>query len=153
MEDITEISRISAVATAGIQLSVKLIAFAEEDGRKPYLMSDLGHDIATTSGVLQQLGEFLTSTPDEKTAVVSQTGRQATVESATACNAIFDEIHTAFKALVDDGTAPKPFLTLETRFPWSRINVLWNNLEELRLALMLQLQTITLASCRKARMW
>ncbi|KAL9118432.1 MAG: hypothetical protein Q9187_005020, partial [Circinaria calcarea] len=152
MEEVTEISRISAVATVGIQLSVKLIAFAEEYGRKPHRLSHLSRDIAITSGVLQQLGVFVTSTPDEKTALISQTGRQATVESATACNAIFDEIHTAFKALAAllDGQAPIPSHYLNTPFSWPRINILWDDLGELRLALMLQLQTITLASCRKA---
>lgn len=160
MDEISEKSRIFAVAAAGIQLSIKLIAFAEEDGAKPDRMSSLGHDIATTSGVLRQLGEFMSAGPDETKALVSPSGLQATMKSAVACNAVFDGIHNAFTALVDTtvlepgtGMSTSPVYIVHRPFWQPHVNALWNDLQDLRLTLMLQLQITTLASCRKANGW
>ena len=160
MDAINEKSQIFAVAAAGIQLSIKLIAFAEEDGAKPDRMSSLGHDVATTAGVLRQLGEFMASNPDENLALVSQSGLHAMMEATAACNGIFDKIHNAFKALVDTtvlkpgtGISTPPIYIVNTPFWQPHVDALWNDLQDLRLALMLQLQTTTLASCRKANGW
>ena len=144
MEATSEKSQIFAVAAAGIQLSVKLIAFAEENGTKPDRMSSLGHDIACTAEVLRQLGEFMPARPDENTALVSESGLHATMEAAAACNAIFGKIHDGFTALVDTtvlmpgtGMSTSPVYLVHMPFWQPHIYASWNELH-LRLALKVQ---------------
>lgn len=49
-----------AIATVGVQVSIKLIAFASQISTASDRSTSIGNDVSLTSGVLQQLGELMT---------------------------------------------------------------------------------------------
>lgn len=54
-----------AIATVGVQVSIKLIAFASQISTASDRSTSIGNDVSLTSGVLQQLGELMTQKATE----------------------------------------------------------------------------------------
>ena len=94
MEAVGAAASILAIAGAGIQVSLKLIAFADQVGTAPQRIQDVGTDVSVTAGTLQELGELM----KKKTPFKGSTGMfkpdqvQNIVISSTKCKRIFDEL-------------------------------------------------------------
>lgn len=93
MEGIGAAASILAVASAGIQISLKLIAFADQVGTAPKRILDVGTDVSVTAGTLQELGELMAKLPRKKSAELFKPDQVENIKaSSTRCKAIFDEL-------------------------------------------------------------
>lgn len=87
---LSETRWVLAIATVGVQVSIKLTVFASR-------ITSIGNDVSLTSGVLQQLEELMTqeATDDDDTGIFSQASLKS---SAEACARIFHGIKGEMKA-------------------------------------------------------
>lgn len=93
MEAVGAAASILAIASAGIQISLKLIAFADQVGTAPKRIQDVGTDVSVTAGTLQELGELMEKQPRKKSAGMFKPDQVQNIEaSSTRCRAIFDEL-------------------------------------------------------------
>ncbi|KAF6238410.1 hypothetical protein HO173_003377 [Letharia columbiana] len=94
MEAVGGAASILAIAGAGIQISLKLIAFADQIGTASKRIQDVGTDVSVTAGTLRELGEFMNKKmPSKKsTAIFNPDQVQNIVASSTRCKKIFDEL-------------------------------------------------------------
>ena len=93
MEALGAAASILAVAGAGIQISLKLIAFADQIGTAPKRIQDVGTDVSVTAGTLQELGELMEESPTKRTAGMFRLDQVQNIEAtSTKCKEIFDEL-------------------------------------------------------------
>lgn len=93
MEAVSAAASILAIASAGIQISLKLIAFADQVGTAPKRIQDVGTDVSVTAGTLQELGELMEKLPPKKSAGMFKPDQVQNIKaSSTRCKAIFDEL-------------------------------------------------------------
>ena len=93
MEAVGAAASILAIAGAGIQISLKLIAFADQVGTAPQRIQDIGTDVSVLAGTLQELGELMNKTSTKKSAGMFHPDQiQNIVTSSTRCKEIFDEL-------------------------------------------------------------
>lgn len=160
MEAVSISDSVLAIATVGVQVSIKLIAL--------HLRSALhlieAHPSVMTyliSGVLQQLGELMTqkATDDDDTSIFSQASLMTTKSSAGACARIFHGIEGEMKAVSEQLRARKRqigskvilsrYEQLKWPFPQPGLDVLRSDMREAKGTLMLALQATTLGFARK----
>lgn len=93
MEAVSGTASILAIASAGIQISLKLIAFADQVGTAPKRIQDVGTDVSVTAGTLRELGELMEKLPPKKSAGMFKPDQVQNIEaSSTRCKTIFDEL-------------------------------------------------------------
>lgn len=94
MEAVGAAASILAIAGAGIQISLRLIAFADQVGTAPQRIQDIGTDVSVTAGTLQELGELMSKEMHtERSARMFHPYQvQNITASSTRCNEIFDEL-------------------------------------------------------------
>ena len=93
MEALGAAASILAVASAGIQISLKLIAFADQVSTAPKRIQNIGTDVSVTAGTLQELGELMEKLPKKKSAEMFNLDQVRNIEASSArCQAIFDEL-------------------------------------------------------------
>ena len=94
MEAVGAAASILAIAGAGIQVSLKLIAFADQIGTAPQRIRDVGTDVSVTAGTLQELGELMKKNTASKrlTGIFNPDQVQNIEISSTKCKHIFDEL-------------------------------------------------------------
>ena len=93
MEAVGAAASLLAIAGAGIQISLKLIAFADQVGTAPQRIRDVGTDVSVTAGTLQELGELMKKTSTKKSAGMFNPDQiQNIVTFSTRCKEIFDEL-------------------------------------------------------------
>lgn len=94
MEAIGATASILGIAGAGIQISLKLIAFADQVGTAPKRIQDVGTDVSVTAGTLRELGELMEKKlPNRKSAGLFHPDQVQNIKSSSArCNDIFDEL-------------------------------------------------------------
>ena len=94
MDAVSAAASILAIAGAGIQISLKLIAFADQVGTAPKRIQDVGTDVSVTAGTLQELGELMSKTmPTKKSAGMFNPDQVLNILSSSArCKDIFDEL-------------------------------------------------------------
>lgn len=93
MEAIGAAASILAIAGAGIQISLKLIAFADQVGTAPKRIQDVGTDVSVTAGTLQELGELMNKIPTRKSAAMFNPDQVRNIlASSIKCREIFDEL-------------------------------------------------------------
>ena len=93
MEGLGAAASILAVAGAGIQISLKLIAFADQIGTAPKRIQDVGTDVSVTAGTLQELGELMKESPTKRSAGMFRPDQVQNIEAtSTRCKGIFDEL-------------------------------------------------------------
>lgn len=93
MEVVGGAASILAVAGAGIQISLKLIAFADQIGTAPKKIQDIGTDVSVTAGTLQELGELMEESPTKRSAGMFRPDQVQNIEAtSTRCKEIFDKL-------------------------------------------------------------
>lgn len=94
MEAVSAAASILAIAGAGIQISLKLIAFADQVGTAPKRIQDVGKDVSVTAGTLQELGELMQRNMPNKNSIglFNPDQVQNIKASSVRCKAIFDEL-------------------------------------------------------------
>ena len=161
MDGISGPASILAIAAAGLQISIKLVSFANHvrDGQER--MRYLGTDVSVTAGILQQLGELMqkSSGDDEHTTIFSKEGLIQTEAAAHACKTVFGALEEALikasRQLRRQTVVPGEQITLSKieslRWPFLQPHLegLRQELNHSRATLMLMLQVTTLAYSRK----
>ena len=94
MEAVGAAASILAVAGAGIQISLKLIAFADQVGTAPEKIREVGTDVSVTGGTLQELGELMREeTPTKKSALMFKPEQVQNIKIYSGrCDEIFKEL-------------------------------------------------------------
>lgn len=94
MEAVSAAASILAIAGAGIQISLKLIAFADQVGTAPKRIQDVGTDVSITAGTLQELGELMErNMPNKNSIGLFNPDQVQNIEASSArCKDIFDEL-------------------------------------------------------------
>lgn len=88
---------IVGIATAGIQVSIKVVALAGQVSTAANRVSAIGNDISLTSNILQQLGELITEKNSGGTgSILNRGGLETTRSSAEICKRIFLEVEEEF---------------------------------------------------------
>ncbi|KAL8657045.1 MAG: hypothetical protein Q9226_002309 [Calogaya cf. arnoldii] len=161
MDGISGPASILAIAAAGLQISIKLVSFANHVRDGQDRMRYLGTDVSVTAGILQQLGELMqkSSHDNEHTTIFSKEGLLQTKASADACKAVFGALEEALRKgsrqLRRQTVVPGEQITLSKieslRWPFLQPNLegLRQELNHSRATLMLMLQVTTLAYSRK----
>ena len=163
MDGISAAASILAIASAGVQISIKLSAFATQVGTASDRIRSIGSDVSLTSNVLQQLSALMNKRGgQEPIEIFSEDGLRSTEASADACKRVFHELEEslrkASKQLRHDtsGAAAigkKVTLTKYEALKWPflqpNIDGLRSALRDARETLMLVLQVATLAYSRK----
>jgi len=156
MDGVSAAASIIAIATLGVQISIKLITIAGQVSTASARISAIGSDVALTAGTLQQLGELMTQKqPDHEPSIFSESALQTTTASAKTCEGIFQELQDELKKASaeirrSDGLlAKKIHLSRMERAKWPFLQPRMESLRtDLRLAketLMFMLQVTTLA--------
>ena len=142
---------IVGIATAGIQVSIKVITLAAQIGTAADRISSIGNDISLTSAILHQLGDLMSEkTTDGSLPVFSKGGLKTTKSSAEICQRIFKEVEreTAKASNVLRGRkrpmGEKVKLTVVEKAKWPFLQpsfeILRTDLRETKGTLMLMLQ-------------
>ena len=125
MEAIGAASAILAIATAGVQCSVKLVTFAGQVKTAPEQITMVAEDVSLNASILHQLGELATenienehptldgdsnnttdpnvkSVPDTKTTISKQsifnpTGLKTVIKLAKKCEEIFESLDQSLR--------------------------------------------------------
>ena len=162
MDGVSAASSIVAVGTAGIQISIKLIAFANRVSTASDRIRSIGSDVSLTANVLQQLSELMKKR-DENEAInlFSNEGLATTQASADACKRVFGELEIVLQKASrqiqtkNDNTAIGTKVVLSKyeslRWPFLQPNIdsLRSALSDARETLMLILHVTTLAYMKK----
>ena len=94
MEAVGAAASILAIASAGIQISLNLIAFADRVATAAKRIQDVGTDVSVTAGTLQELGKLMSkTTPHKKSAAMFTLSQIQDIKaSSIRCEEIFDEL-------------------------------------------------------------
>lgn len=164
MDGISAAASILGIATAGIQISIKLVSFSNQIGTAPGRIRLIGNDVSLTAGVLQQLGDLMHQQggdeKDDRISIFSEGGLLTTRASATTCKSIFEQLEEALmkasRQIRESGASVetgKVFLSAmeRLRFPFFQPNLdtLRGELRDARGTLLLILQVTTLAYSKK----
>lgn len=149
MEAVGTAASILAIAGAGIQISLKLITFADQISTAPQRIQDVGTDVSVTAGTLHELGELMKNS----TGMFRRDQSQHILASSTRCKEIFEKLREilgkASQQLRDvhkstaksQGSSPKIKLSRMERMRWP---FLQPSMESLRVALRDAKGTLTL---------
>ena len=93
MDGVSAAASIVGIATAGIQISIKIVTLGEQVATASDRISAIGNDISLTSNILQQLGDLIKEKPaGSDVTILSEGGLETTKTSAKVCKRIFREI-------------------------------------------------------------
>ena len=134
------IASIIGVAGAGFRLSLILNAVGSEFAMAPIEIRSISKGVTLFSLMLKQVGSALQTSDSVHTASALET----TQEIAEECQAVFNEINGMLDRLqIRDGS-----LGIQQRFKWcfkkQRVQYLLEQLESLKLSLLVMLQTLQL---------
>ena len=163
MDGVSAAASVIGIATAGVQISIKLITFSNQVGTAPSRIRLIGNDVSLTSGVLQQLGDLMhqqNGNQDDEITIFSEGGVRTTQASATTCKGIFEQLEEALKKASRQiresgaGLETRKVVLSKTerlRFPFLQPNLdsLRGELRDARGTLLLILQVTTLAYSKK----
>ncbi|KAL8809301.1 MAG: hypothetical protein Q9200_003535 [Gallowayella weberi] len=143
------------IGTAGCQIAIRLYTLATQISTASQRISSISNDVALTSGVLKELGEFMTrEVGSGGMSIFSQSGLDTTESSAAICESIFNEIEQAAKEASEqlrtrDRFVGKIKLSKSEKAKWPflqpSIESLRIDLREAKGTLMLMLQVMNLA--------
>lgn len=155
MDGVSIAASLVGLGTAGCQIAIKLYTLASQISTASQRISSVSNDISLTSGVLKELGEFMTrETATGGTSIFSQSGLETTKTSAAICESIFSEIEQAAKEASEqlrtrDRIVGKIKLSKSEKAKWPflqpSIESLRIDLREAKGTLMLMLQVMNLA--------
>ena len=111
MDGVSIAASIIGIATAGAQISIKLITLSTQISTASDRVSAIGNDISLTSNVLLQLGDLMPQkTADAGISILSEEAIETTKTAATMCEKIFSEIEKEIKRASEQLRRYKPGL-------------------------------------------
>ncbi len=154
MDGVSVAASIIAIATAGIQVSIKIVALAGQVKTAPDRVSSIGNDVSLTSAILHQLGDLMCEkTTNASHTIFTEQGLQTTKTSAEICRKIFEEVEkeTAKASELIRGRkqrlGEKVKLSFREKAKWPflqpGLEILRTDLREAKGTLMLMLQVIS----------
>ncbi|KAB8229003.1 uncharacterized protein BDW43DRAFT_289561 [Aspergillus alliaceus] len=178
MEAIGSASAILAIATAGIQCTVKLVSFAGQVKTAPERITHIAEDVSQNASILQQLGDLMSEDLDaesidgsgdgaqvtlaykqsdekakqERQSVFSEAGLETTTKVASRCHEIFQSLNKLLEeAGRMDSRSGKLRSVQKLKWPFLKpeIDTMREELKEAKGTLMLMLQLASLAMSRK----
>lgn len=162
MDGVSVAASIVSIATAGVQISIKLVTLATQISTASDRISSIGNDVSLTSGVLHQLGEWMTQkTTGDGISIFSQGGLESTRISAAMCERIFLEVEREAKKASEQlrdckqgrmaGGKIKLSRAEKAKWPFLQpsIDTLRADLREAKGTLMLMLQVTSLALSKR----
>lgn len=166
MDGVSVAASILGIATAGVQISIKLVTLATQISTAADRVSAIGNDVSLTSGVLRQLGELMTQrgTGDgDGVDILNQHGVETTRTAALMCERIFQEIQKEVKKASEQLRKCKPGrgrmtgekieLSATEKAIWPffqpRIDTLKTDLRDAKSTLMMMLQVASLALSKR----
>ncbi|KAE8387092.1 hypothetical protein BDV23DRAFT_186664 [Aspergillus alliaceus] len=178
MEAIGSASAILAIATAGIQCTVKLVSFAGQVKTAPERITHIAEDVSQNASILQQLGDLMSENLDaesidgsgddaqvtlaykqsdekakqERQSVFSEAGLETTTKVASRCHEIFQSLNKLLEeAGRMDSRSGKLRSVQKLKWPFLKpeIDTMREELKEAKGTLMLMLQLASLAMSRK----
>ncbi|KAL8854841.1 MAG: hypothetical protein Q9221_000347 [Calogaya cf. arnoldii] len=161
MDGVSSAASILAIAAAGLQISFRLITFANQVSTGAERIRYIGTDVSLTAGVLQQLGDLMKKTPgeDEHISIFSENGLTSTQAAAAACQSVFEALEVALRKASQQirrrPLKPGEKIVLSKaeslRWPFLQPNfdAMGRDLSSSRATLMLILQVTTLAYQKK----
>lgn len=164
MDGLSVAASIVGIATAGVQISIKLVTLATQISTASDSVSSIGNEISLTSGVLQQLGQLITQkTTDDGISILNRDGLETTRRSAAACERIFKEIEKEVQKASGQlrryrpgqggmsGNKIKLSRTERAKWPFLQPNIksLRADLRDAKSTLMLMLQVASLALSKR----
>ena len=162
MDGISVAASVLAIATAGVQISIKLVSFSNQVATASDRIKMIGSDVSITSNVLQQLSELMTKRDgDQAIAIFNDEGLQNAQASAASCKAIFIQLEDVLKrsskqlrsgmnsATLGAGVNLSKLESVKWPFLQPEIADLRLSLKDARETLMLLLHVTTLAYWRK----
>ncbi|KAM0796008.1 hypothetical protein BDR22DRAFT_825615 [Usnea florida] len=160
MDGVSIAASIIGIATAGVQVSIKLATLATQISTASDRVSAIGNDISLTSNVLRQLGDLMTENlTDGGISILNPNGLESTKTAAAMCEKIFSEIEKEVKRGSEQLRRYKPGLgkmrgqkielSTNEKAKWPflqpRIDGLRADLRDAKSTLILLLQVATLA--------
>ena len=160
MDGVSIAASLLAISGAGCQIAIKLYTLATQISTASERISSISNDVSLTSGVLQQLGELMTTKATlDGTTIFSQGGLDTTRKSAAMCENIFKHIDQAAKDASQQIRARRKLagekikLTNSEKLKWPflqpSIDSLRTDLGNAKGTLMLMLQVTSLAFSKK----
>ena len=160
MDGASAAATIIAIATAGVQVSIKLVTISAQISTASERVSAIGNDVSLTASILQQLGDLMKQDANNSHGrVFNQGGLDSIQRSAFICQKVFIEIEKEIgKASVQlrncerlAGGKVKLSKIEMARWPFVQpsINALRDDLKEAKGTLMLMLQLWLLAIARR----
>lgn len=89
MDVLSAVGSILAVATAGVQISIQLVAFANQISTAPQRIHDIGADVSITANTLQELSRLIKLYP---TQLFSSKQLNNILDACSKCREIFDQL-------------------------------------------------------------
>lgn len=87
MDGVSIAASIAGIATAGVQVSIKLVSLAAQISTASDRVSSIANDISLTSGVLHQLGELVNRrTEDDGIGILNREGLGGYVRKSLPTN-------------------------------------------------------------------
>ena len=164
MDGISVAASVLAIATAGIQVSIKLVSLSNQVATARNRITSIGNDVSLTANILQQLAELMTKGDGdggEKMNVFSVEGLRTAQAAADACHGTFEELAEVLKkscrqlqerndnAAIGKRVKLSKFEKLKWPFLQPSVDALCAALTTARGTLMLLLQVTTLAYTKK----
>lgn len=151
MDGVSAAASIVGIATAGIQISIKVVTLASQVSTAADRISSIGSDVSLTSAILHQLGELMNQkTTNDELTIFSKGGLDTTRSSAEICQRVFQEVEkeTAKASEVIRGRkqriGEKVKLSMREKAKWPflqpGLEILRTDLREAKGTLMLMLQ-------------
>ena len=93
MDGLSVAASVVGVASAGVQISIKVATLAGQISTASERVSAISNDVSLTAGILQQLGELIRQKNAEDTpSIFSKGGLETTKNSAETCHKVFQEL-------------------------------------------------------------
>lgn len=92
MDGVSAAASIVGIATAGIQISIKVVTLANQIHTASERITAVGSDVSLTAAILHQLGDVMQPGQSTDVPILNQGGLQTTKASADTCEKIFREV-------------------------------------------------------------
>ncbi|KAL8858977.1 MAG: hypothetical protein Q9178_004458 [Gyalolechia marmorata] len=159
MDGVSVAASLVGIGVAGSQIAIKLYTLATQISTASERITSISNDVSLTSGVLQELGEFMTrETANNDTSIFNRSGLETTKQSAAMCDNIFKQIEQAARDASQQLRTKNKFVgkiklsrSEKAKWPFLQPNIesLRVDLREAKGTLMLMLQVMNLALSRK----
>lgn len=155
MDGLSAAASVLAVGSAGIKISIKLVAFANQVKTAGDVAAAIGKDVCLTAGVLHELGELMRKKkPNQNVGIFSDGALRTTQALASTCQDLFAKIEDALGKAnrqmakrPEDADGPVVLSTRDRlKWPFSQPDIerLRMDLEKTKTSLMLMLQIVSL---------